>query len=196
MNVDFEGKTISREEVEKQVKQDIANQLGVDSFDELSQSKLEQDMLDKGLDPDIALPILKELLKKDPEYQAAMKYKGNYDKLVQDSARAADIAALNAKFGTKFEKYEDIPENVRQLADKGVSLEKAYLVEAADNNTEDRAAHSAALRQTVSHIVPPTGAGPTGSAAVDLDPEQIRKFKRLNPNATDEQIANFVKGRK
>lgn len=124
MNVDFEGKTISREEVEKQVKQDIANQLGVDSFDELSQSKLEQDMLDKGLDPDIALPILKELLKKDPEYQAAMKYKDEYDKLVQDSARAADIAALNAKFGTKFEKYEDIPENVRQLADKGVSLEK------------------------------------------------------------------------
>ena len=59
MNVDFEGKTISREEVEKQVKQDIANQLGVDSCDELSQSKLEQDMLDKGLDPDIALPILK-----------------------------------------------------------------------------------------------------------------------------------------
>lgn len=196
MNVDFEGKTISREEVEKQVKQDIANQLGVDSFDELSQSKLEQDMLDKGLDPDIALPILKELLKKDPEYQAAMKYKDDYDKLVQDSARATDIAALNAKFGTKFEKYEDIPENVRQLAEKGVSLEKAYLVEAADNNTEDRAAHSAALHQTVSHIVPPTGAGPTGSAAVDLDPEQIRKFKRLNPNATDEQIANFVKGRK
>ena len=131
MNVDFEGKTISREEVEKQVKQDIANQLGVDSFDELSQNKLEQDMLDKGLDPDIALPILKELLKKDPEYQAAMKYKDEYDKLVQDSARAADIAALNAKFGTKFEKYEDIPENVRQLADKGVSLEKAYPVETA-----------------------------------------------------------------
>lgn len=192
MLVDFEDKPVSRAEVEKE----IANQLGVNSIDELSANKLEQDLLDKGLDPDIALPILKELVKKDPEYLAAIKYKEDYEKLAKDTARATDVAALNAKYGTKFEKYEDIPENIRQLVDKGISLEKAYIAENADTIIEGRAAHSAALRSSVAHIVPPTGAGPAGTSAVELDSEQIRIFKRLNPNATDEQIANFVKGRK
>lgn len=192
MLVDFEDKPVSRAEVEKE----IANQLGVNSIDELSANKLEQDLLDKGLDPDIALPILKELVKKDPEYLAAIKYKEDYEKLAKDTARATDVAALNAKYGTKFEKYDDIPENIRQLADKGISLEKAYIAENADTIIEGRAAHSAALRSSVAHIVPPTGAGPAGTSTVELDSEQIRIFKRLNPNATDEQIANFVKGRK
>lgn len=190
MLVDFEDKPVSRAEVESE----IANRLGVSSIDELSANKLEQDLLDKGLDPDIALPILKELVKKDPDYLAAIKYKEDYEKLAKDTARATDIAALNAKYGTKFEKYEDIPENVRQLADKGISLEKAYIAENADTIIEGRAAHSAALRSSVAHIVPPTGAGPAGMSAPELDSEQIRIFKRLNPNATDEQIANFVKG--
>ena len=61
----------------------MAKQLGYNSWEEAIESKTNDKLLDKGIDPETVKPILKELMQADPDYRAAMEYKKEKEEIEQ-----------------------------------------------------------------------------------------------------------------
>lgn len=59
----------------------LAKQLGFNSWDEALENRQNNTMLDNGLDPDTVRPVLKDLLKNDPDFIALSEYKKNKEEI-------------------------------------------------------------------------------------------------------------------
>ena len=59
----------------KKEKEKMAKQLGYNTWEEALEAKTNATLTDKGFDPETIKPVLKELMKSDPDYRAAMEYK-------------------------------------------------------------------------------------------------------------------------
>lgn len=118
-----------KEATEKAIKEErlnIAKSFGYESWQDYADAQTNNKLLDKGLDPDSVRPVLKDLIREDPEYQEAMRYKAEKEALEKELFATNSIKALNDTFGTAYSSIDELdPETIR-MWNLGTPLEKAY----------------------------------------------------------------------
>lgn len=110
----------------QEAKEEIAHSFGYDSWQEYVDNQTNSKLLDKGLDPETVRPVIKDLIKNDPEYIEAMKYKAEKEELEKELFATNSIQALNTKFGTNFKSINELDKETIDDWNKGTPLEKAF----------------------------------------------------------------------
>lgn len=103
-----------KKEKEK-MKAELAKELGYESWEKAMSEKAQSALLDSGIDPEKVKPIIKDLLKSDPDYVAAIEYKKDREELEKKLWADNEIKNLNSKFGLGLKSVEDLDENVIKL---------------------------------------------------------------------------------
>ena len=115
-----------------EAKEEIAREFGYASWQEYSDAQTNNKLLDNGLDPESVRPVLKDLIKNDPEYIEAMRYKAEKEELEKELFASNSLKALNDKFGTNYKSVDELDAGTIEDWNKGTPLEKAF---AANNYT-------------------------------------------------------------
>lgn len=172
-----------------EAREEIAKEFGYNSWDEYSNAQTTNKLLDKGLDPESVLPVIKEIIKGDPDYQKAMEYKAREEALEKEMFATNSLKALNEKFGTSYKNISELDEETIKMWNEGATLEKAY----AANNWEkirDNAIKSS-VETGKSHLTTVTG-GNSQSTEKVLTDEQLRAFQQIG-GFTKEQVMEYYK---
>lgn len=115
-----------RERIRLEERENLAKSFGYDSWDAYMDASTNNKLLDSGLDPESVRPVLKDLLKNDPEYIEAMRYKAEKEELEKQLFADTSLQALNQKFGTNFKNVDELDAETVKLWNSGVPLVNAY----------------------------------------------------------------------
>lgn len=180
-----------REKIRNEERDNLAKELGYENYEKFREAHVDNSLLDKGLDPDTVKPLLKDLIKNDPEYVEAMRFKAEKEELEKDVWAKDQIKALNDKFGLNLQSISDLDEDTVKLWNNGVSLDKAY----AANHYEDL--EKSSLRKLKeqdsgkSHLKNVDGSTVESDEVVVTD-EIYRQFKVFNPDVTREDVKKYL----
>ena len=182
-----------KEETEKvrlAERENIAKSFGYNSWSEYTDAQTNNKLLDKGLDPDSVRPVLKDLIREDPDYQEAMKYKAEKEALEKELFATNSIKALNEKFGTAYSSVNELDPETVKMWNEGTPLEKAF----AANNWEtirDAAVKKASVPKDngKSHLKPVAGSGQQTTAR-ELNRDELNAFKMFG--YTEEQVKEYL----
>lgn len=181
-----EEKTKAKQEA----REEIAKSFGYNSWSEYADAQTNNKLLDKGLDPESVRPVLKDLIREDPDYQEAMKYKAEKEALEKELFATNSLKALNEKFGTAYSSVDELdPETIR-LWNLGTPLETAY----AANNWEsirDAAVKKASVPKDngKSHLKQVTGSSQPNNTR-EISKEELDACKIFG--FTEEQVKEYV----
>ena len=182
-----------KEETEKvrlRERENIAQSFGYNSWDEYMNAQTDNNLLDKGLDPESVRPVIKDLIKNDPEYIEAMKYKREKEELEKELFASNSLQALNNKFGTNYKSVDELDAETIKDWNNGTPLEKAF---AANNYSllVDMAVKKASVTKDngKSHLKTVTGSSAQTSAREvskgELDVARMFGF-------SEEQLKNYI----
>lgn len=174
-----------------EAKEEIAKQFGFSSWEEYSNSQTTNKLLDRGLDPDSVLPVIKDLIKEDPDYQKAMEYKAREEELEKELFATNSIKALNDKFGTNYNSINELDQETITMWNAGTPLEKAYAANNWDKIRDAAVKKASSMDNGKSHMVPVSG-GNVKSNARELTKEQLRAFEAIG-GFTKEQVMEYYK---
>lgn len=175
----------------KKEREKLAQQLGYNSWEDALEKRTNSKLLDQGIDPDSVKPILKDLLKNDPDYIAAMEYKKDKEALEQKIWAENELRKINDKFGLAIKDIESLDKAVIDLWNGGLSLEKAYAAEHYDElkqSVERRVSN----KQTGKEHLIETSKGGGADKVRKATTAEISMFKKLNPGVSDEEINKFI----
>lgn len=173
-----------------EAREEIAKSFGYNSWSEYADAQTNNKLLDKGLDPESVRPVLKDLIREDPDYQEAMKYKAEKEALEKELFATNSLKALNEKFGTAYSSVDELdPETIR-LWNLGTPLETAY----AANNWEsirDAAVKKASVPKDngKSHLKSVTGSSQPNNTR-EISKEELDACKIFG--FTEEQVKEYV----
>ena len=174
----------------QEAREEIAKSFGYNSWSEYADAQTNNKLLDKGLDPESVRPVLKDLIREDPDYQEAMKYKAEKEALEKELFATNSLKALNEKFGTAYSSVDELdPETIR-LWNLGTPLETAY----AANNWEsirDAAVKKASVPKDngKSHLKQVTGSSQPNNTR-EISKEELDACKIFG--FTEEQVKEYV----
>lgn len=180
-----------REKIRNEERDNLAKELGYENYEKFREAHVDNSLLDKGLDPDTVKPLLKDLIKNDPEYVEAMRFKAEKEELEKNVWAKDQIKALNDKFGLNLQSISDLDEDTVKMWNNGVSLDKAY----AANHYEDL--EKSSLRKLKeqdsgkSHLKNVDGSTLESDEVVVTD-EIYRQFKAFNPDVTREDVKKYL----
>ena len=173
-----------------EAKEEIAQSFGYSSWQEYADAQTNNKLLDKGLDPDSVRPVIKDLIKNDPEYIEAMKYKAEKEELEKELFASNSLQALNNKFGTNYKSINELDEATIDDWNKGTPLEKAF---AANNYSIliDMAVKKAGSKQDngKSHMKTVTGSS-TQSQTREVSKAEVDVAKMFG--FSEEQLRAYV----
>lgn len=174
-----------------EAREEIAKSFGYNSWSEYANAQTNNKLLDKGFDPDEVRPVLQDLIKGDPEYQEAMRYKAEKEALEKELFATNSIKALNEKFGTAYSSVDELDPETIKLWNAGTPLEKAY----AANNWEsirDAAVKKASVPKDngKSHLKQVTGSSSQQTSAREVTKEELGAFKMFG--YTEEQVKEYM----
>lgn len=115
-----------REKIRNEERENLAKSFGYNTWNEYLDATTNNKLLDNGLDPDSVRPVLKDLIKNDPEYVEAMKYKAEKEELELKLFANNSLQELNNTFGTNYKSIDDLDPDTIDMWNKGTSLTKAY----------------------------------------------------------------------
>ena len=133
---------------------------------------------------------VKDLIREDPDYQEAMKYKAEKEALEKELFATNSLKALNDKFGPAYSSVDELdPETIR-LWNLGTPLETAY----AANNWEsirDAAVKKASVPKDngKSHLKPVTGSSQPNNTR-EISKEELDACKIFG--FTEEQVKEYI----
>lgn len=180
-----------RAEAVAETRQSIAESFGYDSWDEYLKAQQSSAISNKGYEPDEVLPLIKEAMKSDPEYIEAMKYKAEKEELEKTLWAKNSLMDLNAEYGTDFKSVDELDKDTIDLWNKGVDLKKAYAANNMSKIIDARVAQAKSKQSGKDHLTEPKS-GAQGEVR-NLSSNELKVFKLFNPDATDEEIREFVK---
>lgn len=184
-----EREKIAKEE-RKKLREEEAQNLGYESWEEYVKDIQNKKLIDEGLDPDSVGPIIKEFMKKDPEYQEAMRYKKEKEEYESKLWAKTQLEQLNDKFNTNFKSVEELDDETIEMWNNGLTLEKAFVANNYDNIQNDLLKKSKIKGASKQHLKETHGKGETGESIVVTDYE-LEYFKTINPTATKEDVIKY-----
>lgn len=175
----------------QEAREEIAQSFGYTSWQEYADAQTNKDLLDKGYDPDEVRPVIKDLIKNDPEYIEAMKYKAEKEELEKEIFASNSIQALNNTFGTSFKSVNDLDPETIEMWNNGVSLEKAF---AANNygKLQEMAVKKANQDNGKGHLKTVTGG--TSAPTRDIGKDELAIAKAFGLD--EEKFKDYVKSHK
>jgi len=179
-----------RERIRTEERENIAKSFGYENWAEYLDAQTNNSLLEKGLDPEQIKPIIKDAIKNDPDYIEAMKIKQEKEQLEATIWANDELKRLNEKFSLKIKSIDDLGEDVQNMWKSGIPLEKAY---AANHYEELRSAaikESRKLNDGKSHLKDTNDGNNVQVKTVSN--EQMRYFRALNPNASEDQIKAYI----
>lgn len=173
-----------------EAKEEIAKSFGYNSWSEYADAQTNNKLLDKGLDPDSVRPVLKDLIREDPEYQEAMKFKAEKEALEKELFATNSLKALNDMFGTAYSSVDELDPETVKMWNAGTPLEKAY----AANNWEsirDTAVKKASVQKDngKSHLKQVTGSSQQTSTR-EISNDELSVFKSFG--FTESQAREYI----
>jgi hypothetical protein len=176
----------------QEAKEEIAKSFGYNSWSEYANAQTNNKLLDNGLDPDAVRPLLQDIIKGDPEYQEAMKYKAEKEALEKELFATNSIKALNDTFGTAYSSVDELdPETIR-LWNAGTPLANAY---AAVNweSIRDAAVKKASVPKETgkSHLKQVPGGGGQQTSAREFTKEELNAFAKMY-GYTEAQVKEYM----
>lgn len=174
-----------------EAREEIAKSFGYNSWSEYADAQTNNKLLDKGLDPESVRPVLKDLIREDPDYQEAMKYKAEKEALEKELFATNSIKALNDKFGTAYSSIDELdPETIR-LWNLGTPLETAY----AANNWEsirDAAVKKASVPRDTgkSHLKQVTGSTQQTNTR-EISKDELSAFNMFG--YTEDEVKEYLR---
>lgn len=167
----------------------LAKAMGFESWQQALDSGVDKKLVDAGIDPEVGKPIIDNAVNNHPEVVRARQV------LAEATAakEAAEIEALNAKFGLNIESMDKLDESVKQLIAKGVSVSQAYIAVHFDElgNTVPTPAKPAP-QNPLQHIRPLPGNTAPAPAETGISATDIANAKRYMPTATDDAVKAFL----
>ena len=166
----------------------LLESFGYSSWEEYVSAQTDSKLLDSGLEPETVKPLLKDLLKNDPEYKEAMKFKQEKEELEQKIWAKSELDTLNTKFGTSYSDVSELGENVVKLWNSGLTLDKAFAAENFEIIKENAIKKAKIADSGKGHLKPVTGGVINSSDIRKPSADELRYFKAFMPNLTEEQI--------
>lgn len=181
--------------LEKEIRLEQAQTLGYNSWEEFQESVMDAKLLDSGFDPESAKPLIKEVLKNDPDYIELKKYKEEREKLEQVQWAKSQLENLNSKFGTNYKDVSELDDKTVELWQSGFLLENAFAAYNYDK-IEQAATQRAKLgTDSKKHLQGQPSSGTQGAQKTITD-DELRRFKSINPDKTEKEIREFMNRRK
>lgn len=181
-----------REKIRIEERDALAKEFGYDSYEKFRDAHVDNSLLDKGLDPDTVKPLIKDLIKNDPEYVEAMRFKAEKEEIEKNIWAKDEIKKLNDKFGLKLTDISELDEDTVKLWNGGLSLDKAY----AANHYSD--IEKGVLRKTKeqdsgkTHLNKPEGTGKTDTNKIVVTDDVYAQFRAFNPDVTREEVEKYL----
>lgn len=177
----------------------IAKEAGYESYDDMRKQREKKKLEDEGLDPEVASPVLEDLVKQRIEQDPRIKEYEELKKREQEREFKEwcekEVKQLNSLTDGKIKSLSDVPQDVVKLSEKTGSLKSAYL----QLHGEELIAQmklkqsSQESKGTTSHLAQvKDGVSATGKTR-PLTPEERRAYKMINRNITDEELDKKVK---
>lgn len=174
------------ENVKAQTREEVAKQLGYESYNAMLQEKENKVLTDKGLDPETVSPIVNELVESKLKNDPRMK---ELDELRKEKIKQfgkTELAEITKLTGGEITSLSQLPKEVIDLWTKKGSLKSAYLeLEGEKLITKIRSEQS---KGTTDHLANLQGQSPAPSGERFLTDEEKRMFKLFNPEMTDEEL--------
>lgn len=173
-----------------EAKEEIAKSFGYSSWSEYADAQTNNKLLDKGFDPDSVRPVLKDLIREDPEYQEAMQFKAEKEALEKELFATNSLKMLNDRFGTAYSSVDELDPETVKMWNAGTPLEKAY----AANNWEsirDTAVKKASVQKDngKSHLKQVTGSSQQTSTR-EISNDELSVFKSFG--FTESQAREYI----
>ncbi len=181
----------ARAEAVEETRKNIAESFGYDSWADYLAAQQSTAISNKGYEPDEVIPLIKEAMKSDPEYLEAMKYKAEKEELEKTLWAQNALTDLNNTYGTDFKSVDELDKETVDMWNKGVDLKKAYAANNMDSIINARVAQAKQKQSGKDHLAEPKS-GAHGEVR-NLNDYELKVFKMFNPDATDDEIREFVK---
>lgn len=186
-----------REETEKvrlAERENIAKSFGYSNWQEYADAQTNNKLLDKGLDPDSVRPVLKDLIREDPEYQEAMKYKAEKEALEKELFATNSLKLLNDTFGTNYTDVNELDPETVKLWNQGTPLVNAF---AANNwgKLQEIAVKKASSNKDngKSHLKQVNGSSQSSNVAREISKDELNAFKMFG--YTEEQAKEYIRAK-
>ena len=180
-------------EGKEEARTEMAKTLGHESFDDLLSELTDRKLIDEGYEPDKVKSIVEDLIYKHPKYKELETYKLEREKQEAENWAKQQLGSLNHEFGTKYNSIDDLDEETISLFNKGVDLKKAFI---ANNSKLLEQSIIRKLKKSNSgkeHLSTISDSGAeTGSVKYKPTEDEIRRFRKLSPDATIEDISKFL----
>lgn len=181
-----------RERIRSEERERIAQDFGYTNWAEYMEHQTNMKLLDNGLDPEEVRPVIKELIKSDPEYLEAMEYKKKEEAAKARQWGEEEVRKLNSKFGTSFSSIDDLDAETIKLFNSGISLDRAYASQHYEE-LQDLAVKKAKIVNGKEHLRnPQTSTQISTDVKYEISDKEFKKFKAINPYATEEQIKAYI----
>ena len=180
------------EKARAEEREKIAQSYGYESWEVFNKAQTDSKLLDNGLDPETVRPVLEDLLKSDPRYLEGMRYKEEKEKLESEICANGELQRMNAKYGTRIASINDLDAETIKLWNSGLSLEKAYASQHFEELQRNIIENTkASMGSGKDHLNNTTGSNNIASVKSVSDAE-LRIFKRINPDMSDEEIKAYI----
>lgn len=181
----------ARAEAVEETRKNIAESFGYDSWADYLAAQQSTAISNKGYEPEEVIPLIKEAMKSDPEYLEAMKYKAEKEELEKTLWAQNALTDLNNVYGTNFKNVDELDKGTVELWNKGIDLKTAYAANNMEKIIDARVAQAKSKQSGKDHLTEPKS-GAQGEVH-NLSSNELKIFKLFNPDATDEEIREFVK---
>lgn len=178
-------------------REDIAKQLGFESYEALQKSREKKTYEDKGLDPDEVAPVVEEIVKQRLENDPRMQELEGYRQRQAEEWAKKELAELKTLTGGKITKLDDVPKDVLELWKTKGSLKGAYLELKGEELIREmqNGVASGQNRGSTGHLQSPRGStSPQKTENVrPLTQKEKDIYRLFNPSVTDEELSKMTK---
>lgn len=181
----------------REERDNMAKELGYESYDDLVKSREKSLLEQKGLDPDEVAPVVEEIVQKrlaeDPRLKELEELK---EKKAMEWAKH-ELAELKTLTNGRISKLEDVPKDVVELWKQKGSLKAAYLELKGEELIREmqKGVASVQSKASTSHMQSPHGAPPPMGEGNRRPFTQKEKdiYRLFNPDVTDEELSKMTK---
>lgn len=177
----------------------IAKEAGFESYEDMRKMREKKKLEDNGLDPDVASPVLEDLVKQRVEQDPRIKEYEELKKREQEREFKEwcekEVKQLNSLTDGKIKSLSDVPQDVVKLSEKTGSLKSAYLqLHGEELISQIRLKQSSQeSKGTTNHLAQVKDGVSASGKTRPLTPEERRAYKMINRNITDEELDKKVK---
>ena len=176
----------STDKARKEERDAIAKQLGYDSYDDMQNKRMKEQLENKGLDPDEVTPIVEEIVKERLESDPRMQELESYRMQQKKEFVKKELAEITKLTGGEITSLAQLSKAVVERWAQTGSLKSAFL-ELEGENLINRVRNEQ-NRGSTSHMNFPGSGSPSNSKQRPLTDKEKEMWRYFNPGISEEEL--------